>query len=152
MTYATLADGSPIPNYLTQSRRNITINPVRSTILSRVGEHKFFCYSGVVVGDVTVPATISLISVADTGQDSHMEIYPFYAQPITSSTNNALGFIVKINDVEIIKEQVGNAGNYRGNDTWSVFVPRQSKLEIISLNTAANNTQERGCNIVGEYL
>tara|TARA_R110002012_G_C11279898_1_gene570576 strand:- start:72 stop:536 length:465 start_codon:yes stop_codon:yes gene_type:complete len=148
----TLADGSPLPSYLTQSRRNITVNPVRTTVLSRVGEHKFFCYSGVVVGDVTLPATISLISIADTGQDSHMEFQGFYARPIGLAVGDTLGLEIQINNVTVYKSQ---GTDYRPpvfKDDISFFVPRQSKLEVLSLNTNNNNTQERGCNIIGEYI
>ena len=33
-----------------------------------------------------------------------------------------------------------------------MFIPRQSKLEVLSLNDADNNTQDRGANLIGYYL
>jgi len=121
------------------------------TLLS--GGDKWYSYSGEVFGDVSAPATIQMIFIPNTGlRDTILQVQPFYGQPSTSSTNNALGIEVKLNDITIIKEQPGNGGNYRGNETWSVMVPRQSQIEVISLNTSANNTQIRGCNVLGYYL
>lgn len=116
---------------------------------------KWFSYSGSVFGDASVPATISLILISNTGlRDSLVQIQPFTGQPITASTNNALGLIVKINDTEIVKSQPANANNPALGDfnPIQLFIPRQSKLEIISINTSSNNTQERGANVIGYYL
>ena len=117
------------------------------------GGDKYYSYSGEIFGDVSAPATIPMIAIDNTGlRDSVVTIQPFYGQPSTSSTNNALGMIVKLDNIIIIKEQPGNAGNYRGNETWSIMAPRNSKLEVISMNTTANNTQIRGVNVLGYYL
>ena len=42
--------------------------------------------------------------------------------------------------------------NYPIFSHYDLFIPRQSKLEVISNNTADNNTQERGVNLIGYYL
>ncbi len=118
---------------------------------------KWFSYSGVVQGDVSVPATIQLNLIPNTGlRDSLIIIEPYYTAVISTSVNQGLGIEVKINDVTVIKQQ-GNRFGASGDDTSSLrefklFVPRQSKLEVISLNTSANNTQTRGCNLLGYYL
>lgn len=117
--------------------------------------NKWYSYSGVTFGDVTVPATIQLIFIPNTGlKDSLVQIQSYTGQPATASTNNALGIIVKIDDIEIVKSQPTNASNPAIGDynPITLFIPRQSKLEIISINTSSNNTQERGCNIIGYYL
>ena len=117
--------------------------------------NKWYSYSGVTFGDVSVPATIQLIFIPNTGlKDSYVQIQPYTGLPQTASTNNALGIIVKIDDVEVVKSQPTNANNPAIGDynPIQLFIPRQSKLEIISINTTSNNTQERGCNVIGYYL
>ena len=58
------------------------------------GGDKYYSYSGEIFGDVSEPATISMILIPNTGlRDSILTIQPFYGQPVTSSTNNALGLI-----------------------------------------------------------
>ena len=64
-----------------------------------------------------------------------------------------MGIIIKLDDVEIYKNVYTNAGNTKPNYTnIQMFIPRQSKLEVLSLNDADNNTQERGANLIGYYL
>ena len=113
---------------------------------------KYYSYSGVIQGDVSVPATIQLIFIPNTGlRDSLVQIQPFYANEVSSSSGDQLGIIVKLDDVEIIKQSPRGISDDR-NEQTNIFVPRQSKLEILSSNTSGNNTQERGCNIIGYYL
>lgn len=118
------------------------------------GGDKYYSYSGVLFGDVSVPASINMITIDNTGlKDSYVKIEPYYAQPIATGPGDALGFEVKLNDVTIIKSQAGSNNTQDRNQQFSnLFVPRQSKLEILSLNTANNNTQERGCTLIGYYL
>ncbi len=125
------------------------------TLLS--GGDKYYSYSGVLFGDVSVPATIQMILMPNTGlRDSLIMIEPYYGVPVATTNGSALGIQVKLDDVTVIKQQANRYGA-SGDDTSSLrefklFVPRQSKLEILSLNTSANNTQERGVNIIGYYL
>lgn len=117
---------------------------------------KWFSYSGSVFGDVSAPATIQLNFIPNTGlRDSYVQIQPFYGDPIIGTANTALGIEVKLNDVTIIKQQ-SDRYSYGNESTvpnaFVLFIPRQSKLEVISLNRTDNNTQERGCNILGYYL
>ena len=123
------------------------------TLLS--GGQKWFSYSGVVFGDVSAPATIQLNFIPNTGlRDSLVSIQPFYGRENNDSGGNILGIEIKLNDVTIIKQQAAVAGAYsiRNQTDFNIFVPRQSKLEIISLNTSGNNVQERGCTVLGYYL
>ncbi len=120
------------------------------TLLS--GGDKYYSYSGVVFGDVSVPATISMILIPNTGlRDSYVKIMPYYGLSVSTGGTSQLGLIVLLDDVEIIKEQARNNEFYDRNE-YEIFVPRQSKLEIQSLNSSANNTQIRGCNLIGYYL
>jgi len=106
------------------------------------------------VGDVSSPSTVPLTTILNTGlSDSFVKIQPIFAQPVSTGGGNALGIIIKINDLEVIKSQDYAWDNF-GEAVGSIelFVPRQSKLEILSLNTSANNTQERGVTTLGWYI
>tara|TARA_Y100001937_G_C6850112_1_gene211728 strand:+ start:52 stop:432 length:381 start_codon:yes stop_codon:yes gene_type:complete len=121
------------------------------------GGDKYYQYSGVIVGDVSAPATIQLILIPNTGlRDSLVQIEPFFGVPVVDNAGNGLGMEIKLDDVTIYKSQAQRANiGYRGmqiENNTQIFVPRQSKLEIISLNTSGNNTQERGCTLIGYYL
>jgi len=119
------------------------------------GGDKYYSYSGVLFGDVSVPATISMISIPNTGlRDSYIEILPYQGQPVATGVNDGIGIKVNIDNVTIYEDK--SRSNYNNapsvDNTIKLFVPRQSKLEIISINTANNNTQTRGCTLIGYYL
>ena len=119
------------------------------------GGDKWYSYSGVLFGDVTVPATIPMITIANTGlKDSYVKIQPYFALEVASAPNNSfLGVLVSLNDNTIVKTQYTRAViEHDKFITIELFIPRQSKLEVLSLNTSANNTQERGVNLIGYYL
>ena len=121
------------------------------TLLS-VGD-KWYSYSGVLQGDVSVPATISMILIPNTGlRDSLVYIQPFFGLTQSSSESEQIGLLVKIDDVEIIKQLERKQNTAFDATPFNLFIPRQSKLEIISLNASANNTQERGVTLIGYYL
>ena len=119
------------------------------------GGDKWYSYSGVLVGDVSVPATISMILISNTGlKDSYVKLQPYYAKPVSTAVDTQLGLIISLDDTEIYKSQAKDGASRRvdRNDSIDLFIPRQSKLEIISMNTSGNNTQERGVNLIGYYL
>jgi len=120
------------------------------------GGDKWYSYSGEVFGDVSVPASISMITIDNTGlRDSYVKIEPYYGKLVTGSPTQALGFEVKLDNITIIKDMSSNQADQlasRQVSHFNIFVPRNSKLEIISNNTADNNTQIRGCNVLGYYL
>jgi hypothetical protein len=124
------------------------------TLLS--GGDKWYSYSGVLFGDVSVPATIQLNFIPNTGlRDSLVQIQFFTGQDITTVSGDGIGVAVKLDDVEVYHSQTVRAyqdGSGRVENMINLFVPRQSKLEVISLNTSGNNTQKRGANIIGYYL
>jgi hypothetical protein len=117
--------------------------------------NKWYSYSGSTFGDVSVPATIQLVFIPNTGlKDSLIQVQPFFGQLISTDNNMGLGITIKIDDVEVFKQQRFQ-GNIRANQVENLiqlFVPRQSKLEILSNNTTGNNTQTRGCTVIGYYL
>jgi len=114
--------------------------------------NSWFAYSGYVVGDVSAPASIELLNIPNTGlRDSWVKIQPFYGLEQSTTAGQQLGFMVKINDETIVKSQTHFTSPNDNGGIVELFIPYQSKLEIISLNTSANNTQERGVNVVGWY-
>ena len=124
------------------------------TVLS--GGDKWYSYSGEIFGDVSVPTSISMILIPNTGlRDSYIELYPFYSDLISGTAASALGIQIKLNDTVILKSKQyygGNQAIQQDSELVNLFIPRQSKLEVISLNTSGNNTQIRGCNLIGYYL
>ena len=123
------------------------------TLLS--GGDKYYSYSGSTQGDVSAPATIQLILIPNTGlRDSLIQVQPFFGQLISTSNNDGLGIDILLDNASIFKQQ-RLQGNIRANQVENpiqLFIPRQSKLEILSLNTSGNNSQTRGCSLLGYYL
>tara|TARA_R100000700_G_C3101063_1_gene98120 strand:- start:222 stop:605 length:384 start_codon:yes stop_codon:yes gene_type:complete len=116
---------------------------------------KWYSYSGEIQGDVSVPVSISMILIPNTGlRDSLVQFQPFYGKRVSGAGGSNLGYQVKLNDDVIIDSQnIYGTDSPVSNGNWpSLFIPRQSKLEVISLNTSSNNNQIRGCNVIGYYL
>jgi len=115
---------------------------------------KWYSYSGEVFGDVSAPATISMILIPNTGlRDSLVYVQPFYGIVASGTTGTQLGIEIKLDDTTIYKAQSGRSTDFNQVDNnIQLFIPRQSKIEIISLNTSGNNTQIRGANLLGYYL
>jgi len=123
------------------------------TVLS--GGDKYYSYSGEVFGDVSAPATISMILLPNTGlRDSLIQVNAFFGKDVSTSNGQQLGLQIKLDDVIILNEQPARSSEIYtvSNNMYSLFIPRQSKVEIISLNTSGNNTQIRGVNLIGYYL
>ena len=115
------------------------------------GGRRFYSYSGILNAGVTAPPDIDLININSTGlKDAFVKIQPFYGQPTATGLGDLLGISVLIDNVEIYKSQASETEI--AQDGFELFIPRQSKLTIKSINTAANTIQERGANILGWYL
>ena len=116
------------------------------------GGDKWYSYSGEVIGDVSAPASIQLNFIPNTGlRDSYVIIQYCTGFPASTSSDQ-LGIEVKIDDVTVLNAQNDLREREIMPETFNLFIPRQSKLEVISLNTANNNTQTRGANLIGYYL
>jgi len=121
------------------------------TLLS--GGDKYYSYSGMTFGDVSVPATIPLILIPNTGlRDSFVRISAIYGEPNSVAAGSGLGVSIKLDDVEIIDSQPSTHNFVSDHGSFDIFVPRQSKLEVLSINTSSNNTQTRGVTLIGYYL
>jgi len=113
--------------------------------------NRFYAYSGLKNAGVSAPPDITLINIESTGlRDAFVKIEPFSGQPTSIGLSDLLGISVLIDDVEIYKSQPFQTEI--AQDAFELFIPRQSKLTIKSINTAANTIQERGANILGWYL
>jgi len=113
---------------------------------------QWYAYSGVVQGGPALPAFVTLISILSTGlKDSFVKIMPFYGQPQAAGSNDALGMLILIDDIEVCEwqQRVDTAVTA---ELIELFVPRSSKLEIKSINTANNSLQDRGVTMLGWYL
>jgi len=118
---------------------------------------RWYAYSGIVIGGVGVPALITLNNIPNTGlRDSFIKIFPYYGVPASVAGNSLLGFQVTIDGIVVLSAQFDDSDRgFSGNGTGSnyeLFVPRQSSILVESRNTPANNTQERGCNLLGWYM
>ena len=116
---------------------------------------KWFAYSGSVIGDVSVPATITMINIPNTGlRDSYVTIQPTFALPTAYTLADGLGIAINIDGIEVYRSVLGRLD--QGCPIFlpdiCLFVPRQSELQVISLNTAANNNDSRGANVVAYYI
>jgi len=118
-----------------------------------LGENKWFAYSGLVVGDVSVPASVELINIPNTGlRNAFVKIKSVLSQPVSTAANAALGISVLINDIEVINSQAYSSHAELREPQWELFIPYQSKFVINSLNTSGNNTMERGVVVLGWYF
>ena len=128
-----------------------TINTGES--LQRFTQDKWFAYSGVVQGDVSVPASITLVDIPNSGlRNAFVKITAFYAQPIGLGATDTLGISVLIDGIQVYRSQGTDYRPPASRTPVELFVPKQSRIEVISLNTTANNTQDRGCNLLGWYV
>ena len=124
------------------------------------GGDKWYSYSGTIFGDVSVPASITLVLIPNIGlRDSYIKISPYFGTHVSNATGSSLGISILIDGIEVVRGRqfLVPTANSTYNISWAnleteLFVPRQSKLEILSLNTSANNTQTRGCTLIGYYL
>ena len=96
-----------------------------------------------------------MITIDNTGlRDSLIQVNGFFGKDVSTTNGQQLGIQIKLDNVIILNEQPARSSEIYTvtNNTYSLFMPRNSKLEIISLNTSGNNTQIRGVNLIGYYL
>lgn len=117
---------------------------------------KWSAYSGSVGQFASIPAFVELVVIPNTGlADSYVKIFPFYGAPITTAAGDALGIEILIDSETVYKSQNGRSGvAFDAQETAPIelFVAKQSKLEIQSINTANNTLQERGVVVLGWAL
>ena len=75
------------------------------------GGDKWYSYSGEIFGDVSVPATIPMITIDNTGlRDSMVQIQFYTGQDITTAGPDGIGVLVKLDDISIYNSQSGVIG------------------------------------------
>ena len=103
--------------------------------------------------DLKLFKIFSLLKFENTGlKDLFLKIHASYARPAGLGVNDTLGISVLIDGVEVYKSQGTDYRPPASRTPVELFVPKQSTLEVLSLNTSANNTQERACVALGWYL
>jgi len=60
--------------------------------------------------------------------------------------------LILIDDIEVIDFQPSTADNNYSRGHTELFIPRQSRLTIKSINTEQNTLQDRGVTMLGWYL
>jgi len=117
---------------------------------------KWSAYSGSVGQFASIPSSVDLIEIPSTGlADSYVKIFPFYGRPTTTAAGDALGIEVLIDQVTVYKSRNGRSGvsfDAQGTAPIELFVPKQSNLQVKSINTANNTLQERGVCVLGWAL
>ena len=118
---------------------------------------KWYAYSGITSGGPTLPTTVELIKIPSTGlQDSYAKIQPFYGTPVTVATGDALGIKILLDNVAVYESQAPltalNTGGAALPFEVELFIPRQTELQILSLNTNNNTLQNRGVTVLGWWL
>ena len=114
--------------------------------------NKWYSNSGQIFGDVSSPATIPMVTIDNVGLRDCYVVIQYSSGLMVSSGGDQLGLSVKVDNVEIINAQSDLRERDFEPNTFNIFVPRNSKLEIIRLNTGANNTQLSGVTVMGYYL
>jgi hypothetical protein len=117
---------------------------------------KWSAYSGSVGQFASIPAFVELIVIPSTGlKDSYVKVFPFFGAPTTTAKGDALGIEILIDSATVYKQQSGRSGvafDALGTAPIELFVPKQSKLEVQSINTANNTLQFRGVCVLGWAL
>jgi hypothetical protein len=149
MTYATLADGSPLPDFLTQSPKT----PFAVGKIMTLG-NIIYGYSGMVNFDITAAASYPMIRF--TLERNAMINAQFNADWDLLATNNTdVGVQISIDGVNVIRWAAeGNAEN-RGPDPWyaDFFLPAGRDCNIVVLNPdAAADLLQANVNIRGQYV
>jgi len=108
----------------------------------------YFSYSGIQTGGGAAPASVSLVAIDNSGLfDLYAKITPSFGVPADISAGKALGILVSIDDISVIKDQPSSAQYGNNTFTYELVIPRGSKFEILSLNTVENTVQERAVTV-----
>ena len=128
-----------------------TINAGQS--LQRFTQDKWYAYSGVVQGDATLPATITLIAIPNSGlKNGFVKFEASYGRPNGVALTDTLGISILIDGIQIYRSQGTDYRPPASRTPIELLVPKQSRIQVLSLNTTAHNTQDRGCTVLGWYV
>ena len=121
--------------------------------LSTFDAERWYAYSGILQGDVALPATISLVDIPDTGlNNSFVKVTASYGFTSQLGVSDTLGIEIKIDGITVFKSQGNDYRPTVSRTPVELFVPKSSRFQVISLNTANNNSQERACTVLGWYV
>ena len=128
----TRPDGSPLPNYLTQSAIG---RPFQTGVIRRYPSGIYIGYSGVVSFDVSASATYPLM---DFQLDRDIVFDGQFCWDADELVANNLGMLISIDGTTAIRTVF--SGDYRGADSvpkFKLFVPANKVCDILLLNPDA---------------
>lgn len=148
----TLADGSPIPRYDTQSPKTVfTVGKIQT--LGNI----IYGYSGMVNFDVTASVTYPLLRF--TLEKNAMLKCIFNADwDLLEANNHAIGVMISIDGINVIRVawELAAADNGFGQSAWQTefFLPAGRDCNIVVLNPDASAvpTYNSNINMVGQYV
>jgi hypothetical protein len=151
MTYATLADGSPLPDFLTQSPKTpFTVGKIQTS------GNLIYGYSGLVSFDVTLAPTYPLLRF--TLERNAMIKTTFNADwAVLDLTNNDAGISIALDGVTIIRADSQGAGQREPPSmaawTSEFFLPAGRDCNILLLNTSGGaDLLQANITMVGRYV
>jgi hypothetical protein len=149
MTYATLASGSPIPNYLTQSPNT----PFTVGKIQIIGE-KIYGYSGMVDFDIAAAASYELISF-NLERGAILKASFGLDWEVLDVTGNSVGFLINIDGTDVIRNSYKPFPNGEGLPFLDkeFFLPanRVCIISVLNLNAGADLLQAN-VSLIGKYI
>tara|TARA_R110000824_G_scaffold143466_1_gene311157 strand:+ start:644 stop:1105 length:462 start_codon:yes stop_codon:yes gene_type:complete len=153
MSHATLADGSPIPNYLTQSPNTpFSVGKVLSI------KDKMYGFSGMIDYDVTVAASYPMLNFL-IERDAIIKVQFGCNWDIIADHGIGTGFDISIDNLSVMKWIIhpsssgGTSYGWNGIPEFTFFAPQNRECNIILLNPHARSELiNANINLLGEYL
>lgn len=146
MSYATLADGSQLPTFLTQTPKTpFTVGKVYT-----IG-NKFYGFSGGIDQDITLAATYQMISFSLERTGLARMNFSFNAG---LAGNGSVGFRVSIENVMVFEYDFeGGNVNPISLNPYDILIPQERNVDIVMLNQDSDSNPVRAnVTIIGEYL
>lgn len=112
----------------------------------------YYGNSGLKTGDATLPATITLFDFNSGLKDAEGILTAGFSLPITTAANEGLGIQILFDD-NIVYEFKSPDPFYRNIPNGiNIFIPRQIRFKVLSLNTNGNNGQSRCATLTAKYI
>lgn len=112
----------------------------------------YYAQSGLKQGDISLPATITLLDFQTGLNDAEGVLTAGFSLPAVTTFQEGLGIQVLM-DGNIVYEFKSPDGFYRNIPNGiNLFIPRQVQLTVLSLNTSGNNSQSRCAILKAKYI
>tara|TARA_R100001594_G_scaffold148144_2_gene202673 strand:- start:961 stop:1419 length:459 start_codon:yes stop_codon:yes gene_type:complete len=143
-------DGSPVGNYLTQSRRFQNVNPIQKTQFQVLPSGIRYAYSGTDNAGVAGAISITMLDIVDTGDVDLLCILNYSTNFDVVPSNEYTGFSVTINDSEIFFTRSDADIGLPRIESYEFICPAHSNLKVLGL--AQTTTADRTASIIGKPL